>query len=181
VNFWDLVPFLSTSGLALIFTVLLILVVQDDSNDSKVLDVQQRFVELSGKEREWSMRSQSSYYGDSPVQRNATGSRATVTVTAQPSPHQQFPKRLFGAYLSRLVPIRHRIYVPVRPSVSLILDPIALPPSPRRPSPTQAPSAARMLSLVKLTMHRHVRIAFPFVHLVHITSRLLIALFPMTP
>jgi len=68
-----------------------------------------------------------------------------------------------------------------RPSISLILDPLALPPLPRRPSPTQAPSAARMLSLAKLTMHRHVRIAFPFVHLVHITSRLLIALFPMTP
>jgi len=67
-----------------------------------------------------------------------------------------------------------------RLSLSLILDPLALPLSPGRPSPTQAPSAARMLSLAKLTMHRHVHIAFPFVHLVHITSRFLIAHFPMT-
>jgi hypothetical protein len=38
-----------------------------------------------------------------------------------------------------------------------------------------------MLSMVKLIMHRHVRIAcfrFPFVHVAHITSHLLIGFFP---
>jgi len=40
-----------------------------------------RFVGLSEKEREASMRSQSNYYGNSPVQRNVTGSPAPVTVT----------------------------------------------------------------------------------------------------
>jgi len=59
------------------------------------------------------MRSQSSYHGYSHVQRNGTGSPAMVTVTAQPSHYQRtvFPKWLFGAHLSRLVPIPHLIYV----------------------------------------------------------------------
>jgi len=56
---------------------------------------------------------------------------------------------------------------------------------PTRPSPTQTSPAARMLSMVKLIMYRHVRMGvfrFPFVHLTHITSRSLIALrfVPMT-
>jgi len=77
-----------------------------------------------------------------------------------------FPKRLFGAHLSRLVSILHLIYV--------LLDLVAVPPSPMSPSPTQAPSTALMLSIAKLIMHRHVRIAFfrfPFVNF-------LIAFFP---
>jgi len=40
-----------------------------------------------------------------------------------------------------------------RPSISLTLDLIALPPSPTSPSPTQASSAAPMLSIAKPIMH----------------------------
>jgi len=66
--------------LALIFTSLLVLLAKDNSNDSKVLGEQQsqftryqrRTVGLSEKERKSSMRSQSGYYGHSPVQWNAT-------------------------------------------------------------------------------------------------------------
>ena len=66
--------------LALIFTSLLVLLAKDNSNDSKVLGEQQsqftrhqrRTVGLSEKERKSSMRSQSSCYGHSPFQRNAT-------------------------------------------------------------------------------------------------------------
>jgi len=57
-----------------------------------------------------------------------------------------------------------------RPSISLTLHPIAVPPSPTSPSPTQAPSIALMLSMAKLIVHRHVLIAFlrfPFVNLAH--------------
>jgi len=54
------------------------------------------------------------------------------------------------------------------PSVYLLLtlDFIALPST--SPSPTQPPSAAPMLSMAKLIMHRHVRIAlfrFPLANL----------------
>ena len=78
---------------------------------SQLISYQRRFVGLSEKEREWSMRLHSSYYGYSPVQKKVTSSSAPVTVTAQTSHHQRpvFPKRLFGAYLSRLVTIPHRI------------------------------------------------------------------------
>jgi len=58
--------------------------------------------------------------------------------------------------------------------------PHSLPPSPTRPSPTQASSAVPVLSIVELIMHRHVRVAFfrfPFVNLSHITSHLLVAFF----
>ena len=117
--------FYSSSALALIFTSVLVLLVEDNSNDSTVLGEQQSQVTSyqrgkvgpSEKEREWPMGSQSSYYGDSTVQRNATGSPAMVT--AQPSNRRRpvFPKRLFGAHLSRLVSIPHLIYVPLdRPS-----------------------------------------------------------------
>jgi hypothetical protein len=40
-TFWDLVPFLCAGGLTLIFTALLVLLVEDDSNDSKLLGEQQ--------------------------------------------------------------------------------------------------------------------------------------------
>jgi hypothetical protein len=111
-TFSDLVPFLCVGGLALIFTALLVLLVDDDSTDCKVLGEQQsqltsyqwQFVRLSEKEREWPMRSQPNYYGHSPVQTNVTGSPALFTVTAQPSHRQRsvFPKRLSGACLSSL-------------------------------------------------------------------------------
>ena len=62
----DLLPFLRAGGLALIFTSLPVLLVEDNSNDSTVLSEQQsqltsyqrRKVGLGEKEREWSMRSQ---------------------------------------------------------------------------------------------------------------------------
>ena len=112
-TFWDLVPFLCAGGLALIFTAILVLLVEDDPNDGKVLggeqrshlaSYQRRFVGLSEKEREWSTRSHSSYYGYSPVQRKVMGSPVPATVTAKGSHHQRpvFPKRLFGAYLPLL-------------------------------------------------------------------------------
>ncbi len=118
-TFWDLVPFLCAGGLALIFTTLLVLLVEDDSSDSKVLgeqrshlaSYQRRFVGLSEKEREWSTRPHSSYYSHFPIQRNVTGSPASTTGTAKTSPQRPvFPKRLFGAYLSR-IPLPHLGYV----------------------------------------------------------------------
>jgi len=181
-TFWNLLPFLWAGAFALIFTSHLVLLIEGDSNDSTVLGEQQsqltsylrRKTGLREREREWPMGSRSSYYSDSPVQRHSTGSPAIVAVAARPSLHQRpvFPKRLYGAHLSRLIPIPHLIYVP--------LDLIALPPSPTSPSPTQASSAAPMLSIAKLIMHRHVRIVFfrfPFVNLAHITSRFLILFF----
>jgi len=68
-----------------------------------------------------------------------------------------------------------------RPSISLTLHLIAVPPSPTSPSPTQAPSTALMLAMAKLIVHRHARIAFfrfPFVNLAHLTPRFLIDFFP---
>jgi hypothetical protein len=114
-------------SLALIFTALLVLLVEDDSSDNKLVGDQQsrltsyrrRFVGLSEKEREWSIRLHSSYYGYSPVQRNVTGSPAPVTVTAQTRRHQRqvIPKRLSGAYPPHLFPIPHLIHAPFdRPS-----------------------------------------------------------------
>jgi hypothetical protein len=87
-TFWDLVPFLYVGSLALVFTAFLVLLAEDGSNESKVLgeqpsqltSYQSWFVGLREKERERSMRSQSSYYGYSSVQRNVTGSPALVTV-----------------------------------------------------------------------------------------------------
>ena len=72
--------------------------------------------------------SQSSYYGDSPVQRNAKGSPAPDTVTAQPS-HQRpvFPTRLFWCVSIALGPYSSSHLCAPRPSISLILDLIALP------------------------------------------------------
>jgi hypothetical protein len=54
-TFWDLAPFLYADSLVLIFTALLVLLAEDDSNHSKVLGEQQsqltsyqwRFVGLS--------------------------------------------------------------------------------------------------------------------------------------
>ena len=59
-TFWDLVPFLCASGYAPNLPALLVLFVEDDSNDSKVLGEQQsqltnhqrRIVDLSEKECE---------------------------------------------------------------------------------------------------------------------------------
>ena len=65
----------------------------------------------------------------------------------------------------------------VRQSISLILDLIALLPSPTSPS-TEAQSATPILYIAKMDMRRYVCIAifrFPFVNLAHTTSRLLIA------
>jgi hypothetical protein len=126
-TFWDLVPFLCAGGLALIFTALLVLLVEDDSNDSKLLGEQQsqrtsyqrRFVGLNGKEREWTMRSQSSGYGYSLVWRNVTDFPASIPATAQTSRHQRqvFPKRSCGSYPPHLFPIPHLIHAPFdRPS-----------------------------------------------------------------
>jgi len=94
--------------LALIFTVLFVLLTEDDSSDGKALGGQQsqvashqrRFVGLSEKGREWSMRSHSGYYGYSTIPTNIAGPPASITVTAQPDHHQRmvFPK----GYLVRI-------------------------------------------------------------------------------
>ena len=62
------------------------------------------------------MRLQLSYYDRPPVQRNATGSPALVIVPTKTSHHQRpvvpvVPKRLFGGYLSLLVPLPQLIYL----------------------------------------------------------------------
>jgi len=89
----DLLPFLHSGGLALSFTSRLVLLVEDNSNDRTVLGEQQSQltsyqrpkISQSEKMREWCMRSRSSYNGYLSVQRNVTGSPATITVTALPS------------------------------------------------------------------------------------------------
>jgi len=143
-NLGDLLPFLRAGGLALIFTSRLVLLVEDNSNDSTVLSEQQSQltsyqrpkVGQSEKEREWSTRSQSSYYGYSSVQRNITGSPATITVTALAS-HPS--ARCFqNGYLVRWSYQPSYICAP-RPPISLTLDLIAVPPSLMSPLPTQAP------------------------------------------
>ena len=98
-----------------------------------------------------------------------------------PSHHQRpvFPERLFWCASIALGPYPSSYLCASQSSNSLILDLITLPPSPTSPSPTQASSAAPMLSIAKLIMHRHVHIAvfrFPCVNVVHITSCLPIAL-----
>jgi len=68
-TFWDLAPFFCAGDLALIFTALLALLIEDESSESKVLGEQQlqltsyqrRLVGLSEKEGESSIRSQSGY------------------------------------------------------------------------------------------------------------------------
>ena len=180
----DLLPFLRAGRLTLISTSPHDLLVENNLYDSTVLGEQQsqltsyqrRKVGLSEKEREWPIGSQSSYYGDSPVQRNATGSPAPVTVTAQSS-HQRRPMFSWCSFIA-LGPYSSSYLCSPRPSVSLTLDLIPL--SPTSPSLTQAPSTALMIPMAKLIMHRHVRVAFfrfPFVNLAHI-SRFLITFFP---
>ena len=145
---------------------------------------------MSVKGREWSIRSQSSYYGYSPVQGNVMGSPALVTVIAQTSRNQSPPapgvsKRVIWYVSIALAPYSSFYLCSPPLSISLIPDLIALPPSPTSLSPAQASSPAPILSMAKLTMHRHVCIAFfrlPFVNLAHITSCFLIPIFsPMTP
>jgi hypothetical protein len=95
-TFSDRVPFLCAGCLAPVFTALLVLLAEDDSNDNKVLSEQQsqltsyqrRFVGLREKERERTICSQSSYYGSSPFQRNVKSSPASGIATAQRSHHQ---------------------------------------------------------------------------------------------
>ena len=167
---------------------LFVLLTEDDLSDSKALGEQQsqfashqrRFVGLSEKEREWSMRSHSSYYGYSPIPTNVAGSPAYVTITAQPSHHQRtvLSKRLFGAHLWSLFLILSMFSSTVhladtRPHsrTTLVYE----------SSTHTGTITALMLSMAKLIMHRHVRIAlfrFPFVNLAHLTSRFLIAFFP---
>ena len=107
----DLILFFSAGDLTLIFTALLALLVEGESNNSKVPGEQQSqltnyqrwFIGLSVKECEWFMRSQLSHYGYSPIQ--------TVPQLQSLLLRTVFPKWLFGAHLSCLVPIPHLIYV----------------------------------------------------------------------
>ena len=85
------------------------------------------------------------YYGSSPAEG-----------------HQRlmFPNKLFGAFPIARNPSSSSCPRAPRPSISLTLDLIAIPTSPTRPPPTQAPLVAPMLSIAKPIMHQHVRIAF---------------------
>jgi len=116
------------------------------------------------------MRSQSSYYGYSPVQRVP---QLSVPITV----HGVSKMVIWCAFIV-LGPYSSSYLCAPRPSISLILDLIALPPSPTSPSPTQASSTTPMLSMAKLVIHQHVRIIFfrfPFVCLAHVASRFLVA------
>jgi hypothetical protein len=155
--------------------IFLFLLVEDDSNDSKVLVEQQlrltsyqwQSVCLSEKERECSMRSQSSYSMDSLIQRNVL-----LNCPDQPPPVPGVSKTVIWWVSIALGPYFSSYLCASRPYISLILDPIALPPSPTSPSSTQASSTAPMLSMAKRIMHRHVRVGhfrFPFVNPTHIT------------
>ena len=118
-------------------------------------------------------RSHSSYCDYSPLQRNAMGSPASVTVTAQTSHHQRpvFPNRLFGAYLSRLVTIPHLIctvhladtqpHSPTALAYESITHASIIGGSHAKAD--YAPTCAYCLP------------SFPVVHLAHITLRFLIA------
>ena len=126
-------------------------------------------VGLSKKGREWSARSYSSYCGYSPFQRNLRGPLSSATTSARRSQTGYLVR-----VLSHLVPLRHVNYVLFeRPSLiclsvgflSLILNLAALPPSPTRLSPTQAPLVAPMLPMAGLIMHQHVPIALFRSHL----------------
>jgi hypothetical protein len=173
-TFWGLVPFLCAGGLALIFTALLVLLVEDDSSDSKLLGEQQSqltsyqrwFVGLSEKEREWSMRSQSSYYDIHPSR--GTSRVPQLRSLLLPRPAATSARCFQKGYLVRI----HRtcslfLILSMRLSTVHLAD--ARPHSPTTsPPPTQAPSVAPMLSMAKLIMHRHVCIAcfrIPFVNL----------------
>jgi len=100
------------------FTSRIVLLVEDNSNDSAVIGEQQsrltsyqrRKVGLSKKAREWSMRSQSSYYGYLSVQRNVTGSQLRLPLLPYPvTPVPGVSKTvIFGALSS---PVNHLIYV----------------------------------------------------------------------
>jgi hypothetical protein len=169
-----LVPFLCAGGLALIFTALLVLLVEDHSNDSKLLGEQQsqltifqrRFVGLSEKEREWSIRSQSSYYGYSPVRGASRAPQLRPPLPPRPAATSApCLQKVIWCVSTALVPYSSSYPCVLRPSILLILDLLAQPPSPTSPSPTQVSSAAPMLSMAKLIMHRHVRIACFVSHL----------------
>ena len=87
-------------------------------------------------------------------------------------------QKWYTVCIYRLGPYSSSYLRAVRQSISLISDLIALLPSPTSPSSTEAPSATPILSIAKMVVHRHVRIAifrFRSVNLAHITSRFLIA------
>ena len=99
----------------------------------------------------------------------------------QSSPTPGVSKKVIWCVSIALGPYSSFYLCSPRLSISLILDLIALPPSPTSPSPTQASSPAPTLSMAKLIMHRHVRIAFfsfPFDHLAHISSSFSFLFFP---
>jgi len=95
---------------------------------------------------------------------------------AQSSPVHGLSTKVIWCASIALGPYSSSYLCAPRPSISLILDLIAVPPSPTSPSRTQASSAAPVLSIAELIMRRHMHIAFfrfPFVN-----SRFLIAFFP---
>jgi len=119
------------------------------------------------------------YYDHPPVQRNATGSPASVIVPTQTSHHRR-PEDIWWVSIV-LSPSSSTYLSAPRPSISLILGLIAPPPSHTSPSRTQPSSAAPILPLSKLAMHRYVRIAFfrfPFVNFAHITHAFSLLFFP---
>jgi hypothetical protein len=88
-------------------------------------------------EREWFMRSHLSHHGYPPTQRYATGSSATVEILPRPATTSpSFSKKVMWCVSIALGPSSSLFLCDSRLSISLILDPIALPPPPTSPSPT---------------------------------------------
>jgi len=76
------------------------------------------------------------------------GSPASVTVTVH-----SVSKMVIWCASITLGPYSSSYLCAPRPYISLILDPIALPPSPTSPSPTQASSTTPMLSMATLVIN----------------------------
>jgi len=172
----DLLPFLRAGDLALIFPLLLVLLVEDNSTDSTVLGEQQsqltsyqrRFVGLSEKEREW------------PTVRNRATmailpSRGLPRVPSYGDPARSPPATVFQkGYLMRI-----SLALPL--FLILSMYPLSIYLADTRPhSPTTlayesithtSSIAATILCITRLIMHRHVRIAF---FLSHLSTRLTI-------
>jgi len=159
-TFWDPVSFFCAGDLAPIFTALLVLLVEDESNDNTVLGEQQSqltsyqrwFVGLSEKEREWPMHSQSSYYDQSHAswvpQLRSPSLPSPVTTSAQYF-QDGYLVRIYRAWSLTLILSMCSSTADTRPHIPSTLTYKSI-----------TPSATSMLFMAKLLTHRHVSIAF---------------------
>jgi len=150
---------------------------------SQLTSYQWRKVGLSEKEREWPFAIELLWRFSCSEEYHGFSSYFHCYGPALSPPTPGASEKVIWCTSIALGPYSLSYLCAPRPSISLILDLMALPPLPASPSPTQAPSVAPTPSISKLIMQRHARIAFfrlSPVNLAHITSRLLIAPFPMT-